>query len=1258
MKVVFVTVSAPAVRSLMAAARILRDRYRDVALDLKLYYVAVEFSAEKRAQLTEGIAGAAWVFVDLMGCAPPVAEAVYAGLKRCGGHIVPLGTGGREYLRLGKFTADSMQGEKAKGERADRGGSAQSGGEAPRPAMSPEGLRKMQDMAEKMGKFFPGKLRDMRNYTRIVRYFQTADRENGLNLLILILREYGGYSALPKPGDPHEVAETQICDPAKGIFYADFSAYARDFPFQPDKPLIALLFYARPYPMDTWPVVTALKHRLEEEANVLSIAIADTFGAALDQLRSCFLPAVPRRPDLIINLMSFRLGAGPMGGKAEEGVELLQETGALYFHPYLMSRRTEREWLEAGQGSVATDVLISVMLPELDGCLETYPVAAKTEPVYDRDFDVDIDELALISERADRLLARVGKYLRLREKPNAEKRIAVIGYDYPPGESHLLGGAFLDTLASIVAILERLYQEGYSISPLSRENLLEIFAPGRAVNSSRYDREWAGMIKYDRKKYARALAGFSRGRELAEQWGEAPGQIMTDDEGDFMIPGVVRQNVFIGLQPARGPEPGDDRSYHDRATAPHHQYMAFYQWLREEFRADAVIHVGTHGTLEFLPGKECGMSGSCYPDWLIGDLPHIYLYYCGNPSEAVIAKRRTYANLVSYQPPLFVPGELYGEYARLRELMDEYRQSLSLFPQSSAEIREKVRQLAASLNLPEEMAELERELYRMETALIPQGLHVFGTGFTPEQAEEYALSLLRYSRNGVSSLRQSVAEAQGFKLEDWEDQGDYDKIKECDRIGAEIYRHYQQSRTIPDYPWLKADLRAKLEETCAYGRKAAENAGKNGEMTGLLCALAGRYNRAKLAGDIYRSPEVLPAGENLYQFDPRLVPSATACARGMRVCAGTLERYRQEHGAYPRAAAVILWGLETSQTQGETFAQILAYLGVRRLAQKGLWNPDYELIPLPELGRPRIDVTVNICGFFRDMFPNLIDSLDDIFKLVCAAPEKDEENYVKAHARALYRKLQAEGYGEDEAEELARTRIFGPEEGSYGTGLTDIIQRKNWREEEELGTVFTASLSYAYSRTMHGRGVKDLYQENLKSVELISQIRNNQEYEITDLDHYYEFFGGLAKSVEMVRGRQAKMYITDTTGDRPLTESVEQAVAQGIRTRVLNPKWIEGLLAHPRHGGQKIADRLENVLGLAATTHGVEAWIYDDLHKCYVADEQMRQKLADNNPHAYLEMLEQMMEYKERGYWQATPEQIEQIKAAYLEVENRLEESI
>ena len=1223
MKFTFITVSSPSVKCLIKAAGEIARTEPDI-LDLKLYYAVTDYSKEKRARLIADISSSDMVFVDLMGSPVETIKAVNEGLEKCSGNIVPYGNSAREYLRLGSFSAEGMR---------------SSGDKKPDMAA----IKKMQSMAEAMGKVMPGKMRDMRNYSLICKYFYVADYPNILNMLYLILREYGGAKRLPKPAAPREVPPAAVCRPCDMKCYSSFGEFTADFPYDPDKPVIALLYYGHIYPMDYSGAVSVICERIMKNANVLPIAVSGMDSITDGSLRKLLIGFTPAKPDMLLNLMSFRLSAGPMGGNISAGTDLLKELNVPYLHPFFISRRTERDWNESVQGSTPSEVLISVMLPEHDGAVMTIPVGAKTDPLYNADFDVTTDEIKIIDERLESLIRRMEKYISLRRKEKTQKKAAIICYNYPPGEANVFGGAFLDTFQSVASILSLLKSNGYDTEDVSPEQLMNDFVNGGLVNSGKYN-DTGRMKTYPLSDYKKFLEDFPDRQAVIDAWGEPGGDIMTDDNGNFLIPAAVYGNVLVGLQPSRGVHEQQDKLYHDKSVPPHHQYIAFYKYLAEKFGADAIIHVGTHGTMEFLKGKECGMSGNCYPDLLLRDIPHFYLYYCGNPSEATIAKRRSHAALIGYQPPVFVQSGLYGEYAELSAMLDDLHHQQAFSESSASDVERNIAETAEKLNLPTDIDELEKELYRINSSLIPKGLHIFGWDYTDEEARCYVRELLKKSHDGIPSLHMAAAEELGTDLSAAEESGG-EHLRRINALAEELFEKYFDSEKVPE----------KLVKTICYGRERYSAVKKNAENEQLLNVLSGGFIPSKAAGDIYRSPEVLPSGYNLYQFDQRFVPTITAYQRGARIAENTIKTYYEQNGSYPNSTAVILWGLETSRTQGETVGQIMAYLGARPAKENSAWNPKYELIPMEELGRPRIDVTVNICGFFRDLFPNIIDNLDDLFHLVNEADETDEQNYMKADSSKLYSYLLDHGYDEEEVRELSVTRIFGPREGEYGTGITSVIATKAWEKEEQIGSQFLSSLHYVYNRKRHGGDIENLYEQNLRSVEIVSQVRDNNEYEITDLDHYYEFFGGLAKSVEMVKGRKAVMLITDTTGTAPVTESAGKAVAKGIRTRVLNPKWIDGMLAHKYHGAQKISDRFENIMGLAATTGAVEQWIYNDLCAAYAENEDMRQRMAENNPYAYMEILEQMEEYSRRGYWNATDEQLETIRRAYLETENRIE---
>lgn len=1245
MKIIVLAVSNAGLADMACVSRELTAQFPG-CLEVKLFYAAKHIERGQAERISAAIKAADFILLDLMGASREYEETVLLACQNSRSNIVPIGGDNQEIrsiLKLGSFSGKDM---KAGMESSAR--------------VSLDSMLRMMDMAEKLGKMLPlGKLKDIKNYVQIIKYWKNADEGNIRNLLYLIGRDYGGFAAFPKPQEPVIVQDTGIFDPDRGTYFSSVREYRGLTGYDPEKPTIAILFYGHNYPNRTRGCVAAFIKKLQPFANVLPIAFARTTNRDLEKLRQILITEAGKTVDLVASFLAFRLGAGPMGGDAQAAVALLKELDVPLVHPFFMSRREIGEWEKSLQGINAAEFLIQVMLPELDGSIETIPVGALASSVYDQELQLDIHELSLIEERANKVAARMRKWLLLRKKPKADKRVAVICYNYPPGEDNLFGGAFLDTFVSVERILSRLHKEGYQVEPVTAATLKEIFSAGKLVNSGRWTEDTTDLafIRYDSATYSQRLIAAGWMDELIRQWGQAPGEIMSEKDR-FLIPGKVFGNVFVGLQPSRGIHEQPDKFYHDKALLPHHQYVAFYQWLKEEFKADVIIHVGTHGTLEFLQGKECGMSGSCLPDYLVHDIPHAYLYYAGNPAEAMIAKRRAHAVMVSYQSPPFTESDLYGELAELESMVYQRQEAQQLDVSRLPVLEELIKAKAREQNFSyEDIEELEQELYRMRRSLIPHGLHVFGKGFTEGEAAAFMKFVLRYDRPPMPSLQRLLAEEQGFNYDQAQEDNEIISLRRLDQAAATVVDQYLATGTVAAGV-LSGDRLSVCKEVLQFGLTAFQASRDSQEESGLLKVLAGGYLPARLAGDMVRNPEVLPSGFNLYQFDPRLVPSPVAMQRGAKIAQNTIEQYHKLHGCYPKSTAVILWGLETSRTQGETVGQILHYLGVKVVSKKNQFSPRFEIIELAELGRPRIDVVINICGFFRDMFPLLIGELHEVFQRVADLAESEEENYLKANGSRIYQKLLAEGYDCDEARELSFARLFGPAEAEYGSKVSKLIELKTWTDEKQLGETYVNNLQHVYSKNYRGRTVEGLFTSHLAAVDIVSQIRSNHEYEVIDLDHYYEYFGGLSKSVENARGKQAIVYITDTTGEKIQTETVDKSIERGVRTRLLNPKWINAMLEHSYHGVQKINDRFENMLGLAATTNKVSNWVFSDMHKTYIADETMRQKLAENNRWAYFSMVERLLECNKRGYWQATDEELKQLRHAYLELEGDIEEEL
>lgn len=1133
MKFTIIAVSVPALRQVLSFQKKYAEKYPEDLLEFSCFYIAgMEQKYLIRPEiLIHALQQADVAIIDTMGASEALQEIVREGLESCRGQRIVIGNTLREYLRLGSFSMGAMSGmmkkkDVKKEEYTDE--------EAKTSKNALDKMHRMRRVALMLGNVLPfGITKDMKNVFRLIDYWQQATQEDMESFMYLILRQYGGRKYLPKEKpctmrygiylkDPF----TLQCEDSLAKFWKKTERTGAD----KKKDTVAVLFYGHSYPNDFLPVVKAICQELGEAYYILPIAFSQNEDGEQEKLKG-YLCQQEFPVRAVINLMPFRLGAGPMGGNADRAVGILKELDVPYLKPFCLTKVSEEEWQDADAVNPG-EFLISILLPELDGGIDTFPVGVMAKIKEAKD-ELELPELVPIPERIHALKGRLDRLITLSRKKNEEKKLAFIFYNYPPGESNVFGGAFLDTFASASELLKNLKEAGYRLSEMTAEQLREAFVEEGRCN-------------------------------LPEWCDEADAELTYRMEGEvYHIKGIRNGNVFLGLQPLR-------QEYHDRNQEPPKAYQAFYCWIREELKADAVIHFGTHGTVEFLPGKDNGMTGDCWPDKLLGNLPHFYYYYIGNPSEAMIAKRRSLATLVSYQAPPLRKSGLYGDLQELKETIAEYRESLQSAPERSQDLLDNIWKLAETCQLAEPEAgrragfldEMEERLYEYENSLITDGLHVINE-----------------------------------------------------------------------------------EET-----------------RGLFHGLEGGYLPVGTAGDVVKNPDILPSGRNLVQFDPRLIPTRTAYERGAKAAKLALENYKAKKGNYPNSTAVILWGLETSRSQGETIGQILYYLGLRLKTEKGSYDDRLEIIPMKELGRPRIDVVIHICGFFRDMYPNLIDNLNEMFQRLLKQGEDDEENYFAQNTKKLAEALQEDGkrqghpLDERTAWELASCRIFGPKEGEYATRLTEIVRKGSWKEASELGVSFTEDLSYGYTYRKRGVKAKYVVERQYEKIDFISQIRNNVEYELTDLDHYYEFYGGLSKAVESRKGQKPVMLVADTTGQEVKVQGIQEALQRGITTRLLNPAWIEGMMRHEYHGVQQIAKRFENVMGFAASTDAVDSQTFSRLTRCYAGNEKLRHQMQRSNKWAYMKMMERLMEAENRGYYQATEEELSQIREAYLEAESEAEE--
>ncbi|MCU0587923.1 MAG: magnesium chelatase subunit H [Syntrophobacteraceae bacterium] len=1215
-------------------------------LSVKVHYVhEIDEERVSPTRLREDLLSSELVLLDLRGAGRAVGLAASA-LGGARNTVVCLVGASPEILSLLRMGSLSLK--EIMAGRDEENGSQVS---------SIQRIQKIMRWVERAGDLAPiGRLRHARNWSKVTRYWGNGGAENVESLLVFLGREYLALK-LPAPPEPLEYPELGLYDLQSGKHFDTLEAYRAHAGFLEGRPTVGLFFYGGMHFSQSVVAAEAVARHLGSSCNL--VPVYSTSLHNLEAIEKFYLPHGRASIDVLLYLQWFQL-ATFSADDPEKTLRLLGSLNVPVFAGAPLYGRELEKWEESDQGLSPVEVMTTVIMPELDGMIEPVPSLALKDEV-DPGSGEKVKRPVALEAQVARISRRMLRRAALKEIANAEKRVAFIIYNNPPGEDNIGNAAYLDVFASLRRLVSAMADRGYRVEPLpeSRE-ICRRFIDIGAVNNARWvpvEQSLADTVTVTAERYENMLASLPHSQEVVSTWGRAPGEIMAG-EGKIVLPGLELGNVFLGLQPARGIHSDPGKLTHDKSLPPHHQYIAFYKWLEEDWRADAVVHVGTHGTLEFLKGKEVGMSPVCYPALLIGSVPHFYIYHVVNPSEAMIAKRRSLGTIVSYNsPPLTVSG-LYEDYAILEEWIDEYLEAKLSDPGRGQRLEARILEKASSLSLTKEsVPEIQEELVLMKRSIIPKGLHILDEELSLEDAAETITCFLRYDRDGVPSLHRLLAEEKGLdhdglldRPEGLDDSGRMpaETLQEIEANARELVLRALQGATdgASDAPRSRA---------LAEALKIHERMNRRQEISSLLDALEGGFTMPGIGGEPIRDLETLPTGRNTFQFDPRLVPSQAACERGFEIAQNTLRHYCKLNGCYPRSTGIILWAFETAKTRGETVGQIFGYLGVRPV-RKNPWKTDIEIIPVETLGRPRIDVTVQICGFFRDMFMNVVHLVNRAIDAVSRLDEAPEDNYVRVHsqqaAAGLSRKV-----GGERAAKLASARVFGPRPGEYGTRVTSLIETASWTSEEELVETFTSSMNHLYGENVHGERFEGLYEGHLRQVQMVSQIRDTIDYEIGDLDHYYEYFGGLSRTIESFRGSPPVQLITDTTRERVRTETVGEALGRSVRTRLLNPRWIDALLEHEVHGAQKIGDRVEYLIGFAATTHAVGDWVFSAVAQRYLFDERMRNRLRENNPYAAEEMARRLLEARNRGYWNASEEEREKLRDILLEMEGDLEES-
>ncbi|QIG54697.1 magnesium chelatase subunit H [Altererythrobacter sp. BO-6] len=1054
-------------------------------------------------------------------------------------------------------------------------------------ASSGAGQMKILRRLPKILRFIPGTAQDVRAYFLTLQYWLAGSDENVAAMVRGLIDRYASGDRLTRRG--MTPAEAPLEYPEVGVYHPRtqqrISESLRLLPRKPGKQGTVGLLMLRSYLLgrDAGHYDAAI-----EAFEAAGLRVIPAFASGLDARPAIEKFFVDRdgRPsvDAVVNLTGFSLVGGPAYNDADAAIELLSRLDLPYVAAHALEFQSVEEWRGRHQGLMPLEATMMVAIPELDGAIIPSVYGGRSgaggetctgcERHCHKPEAGALQAMQGCPERAEALAAKVVKLIELRRSQRAERKLAVVLFNFPPNAGATGTAAFLAVFESLHATLQRLSEEGYSVDvPESVEVLRDAILKG---NAERFGSEANVAARIATDDYVRREPHLA---EIERQWGPAPGRQQADGSG-IQVLGAQFGNVFVGVQPAFGYEGDPVRLLFDGTFTPTHAFAAFYRWIRQDFGAHAVLHFGTHGALEFMPGKQVGLSGECWPERLIGDLPNFYLYAANNPSEGILAKRRSGATLVSYLTPPLAKAGLYKGLGELKASHDRWR---------AMEEGEERRALAALLAEQAEdvgldgvpLEELAERLYELESALIPNGLHVLGQRPSEIERSDWQASLAEVD---------PAADTETFAI----------RIDACDELG------------------------------------------------GLIHALDAGYVPPAPGGDILVNPEVLPTGRNIHGFDPFRIPSRFACEQGAAQAERLLAQHIESGEPFPESLAMVLWGTDNLKSEGVQIGQALRLIGARpRLDGYGKLA-GAELIPLEELGRPRVDVVMTLSGIFRDLLPLQTRMLAEAALLASQADEPLEMNFVRKHSLAHQQAHQCDF-------EVASLRVFSNAEGSYGANVNQLVDGGVWTDPDELANAFETQKGYAYGVKGAPVAQREILRSALAEVEFSYQNLESVEVGITDLDQYFDGLGGINRSITRARGSEAPVYILDATHGRTKVRTLAEQIGHETQTRTLNPKWFEGMLKHGYEGVRSIEGHVTNTMGWSATTGQVAPWVYQKISETFVLDKEMRERLSKLNPKSSARVASRLIEACERQLWEPDDATLAALREASNDLEDRLE---
>ncbi len=1033
-----------------------------------------------------------------------------------------------------------------------------------------------------------------------------------------------------------------------------------------DAPVAAIVFYRALLQSGQTAAVSALADALRTRGiNPLPVYVTSLKDPVSEATVASLFDGA--RPDLVLNTTGFAISTG---GQNWTGTVL--DRGGAQVLQVILSSSIEEAWAASSQGLSSRDLAMNIALPEVDGRVFTRAISFKAADTYDEAVQANIVRHAPRQDRVDFVADLAANWIKLRRKEPSERKVALVLANYPNRDGRIANGVGLDTPAATIEVLRAMSAIGYHLGdiPADGDALVRALQLGvtNSPHKSRLVRETLSLNEY--KGLFEDLP-IQIQNQICERWGQPElDPFCLDNVQSFALPVMRFGHVMVGIQPARGYNIDPKQSYHSPDLVPPHGYFAFYFFLRQTFGVDAIVHMGKHGNLEWLPGKALGLSATCYPEAALGPVPHVYPFIVNDPGEGTQAKRRSAAVIIDHLTPPLTRAESHGQLKNLEALVDEYYQAQGGDPRRIKLLGPRILELVRDIGLDQDagiardddegrsLEKLDAYLCDLKEMQIRDGLHVFGRAPEGRLLTDLTVALARLprrnGRGGNASLHRAIAADAGF--------GDFDPL-DCEMSGSWEATRVSVLQSVSGDPWrTNGDTLERIELLAAKLVDGSADCPQDwtstrlvldeiqtaimpsvvacgaAELNGLLTALDGRFVRPGPSGAPTRGrPDVLPTGRNFHSVDSRAVPTETAWELGKKSADLLCLRHLQDHGDHLHAVGITAWGTSNMRTGGDDIAQAMALIGAKPVWERASGRvTGFEIIPAAMLGRPRVDVTLRISGFFRDAFPDQISLFDRAARAVGALDEDAGDNPLAARMKAEAEMLTASGMDMEKAMQAAGYRVFGSMPGAYGAGLQALIDERGWAGRRDLAEAYLTWGAFAYGAGQDGLPDRRGLEARLSGLQAVVQNQDNREHDLLDSDDYYQFEGGMTAAVEALSGRLPVVYHNDhSRPEKPVIRTLEEEIARVVRARVTNPKWIAGVMRHGYKGAFEIAATVDYLFAFSATTGAVRDHHFDAVYQAFVADEAVREFMQASNPHALSDMADKLLEAMDRGLWKA-----------------------